>query len=157
MLCLSACLSVCQSPCTCVDYVPIHASLNQTLPTIWAPVLSCVLAELWSSVTQHLHISLQEGCYPSRYPIVATSLTAAVMVNKHQAPLVLCRYCWRALGVQKTDDTQMLPTSAGARQAPTVRAGVDSAAAADLWLFVTHGRVAPSPLPPSLPPFSSLS
>lgn len=49
----------------------------------------CVLVELsnpvTSPVTQHLCVLLQEGCHPRRYPIVAASLTAAVMVNKHQA------------------------------------------------------------------------
>lgn len=60
-------------------------SLNQTIEMIWVLVLGCVFVELWSSVTQYLCVSLQEGCHPRRYPIVATSLTAAVMVNKPQA------------------------------------------------------------------------
>ncbi len=120
-------------------------------------------AELWSSVTWHLCTSLQEGCYPSRYPIAATSLTAAVRVNKHQAPLVLRRYCCRALGAQKTDDAQMLPTSAGAVKPlqseleltvqPLQIFGCSLRTAALLPLFFFSSSISP----PSLTPARSFS
>lgn len=65
-----------------------------------------------SVLAEHLHILLQEDSHPS--PIVATSFTSSVVVNKQQAPLVLRCYCCKALGIQSTDDAQTLPTSAGA-------------------------------------------
>lgn len=77
------CLRVCRS---CPE-TPLaqFSSTTLSLPS----GLGCVPAELWSSVSRHLHVSLGEGCHPIRCPIVATSHPAAVVVNKHPAPLVL--------------------------------------------------------------------
>lgn len=94
---------------------------------------------------------------PSRQPVTATSLTAAVVVNKRQASLVLRHYCCKATSAPNTDDAQTASHSSRSRQASLLRAGADSAADADLWLFITLG-CAPSPifllhsltLPPSL-------
>lgn len=141
MLCLSAPLHV----CACMSWDTLSSIfLYQTFSTIWALILSCVLSELWSSITGHLHISLQEGCSPSRYPIVATSPHCSFHGKQAPIPLVSRCYCCRALGVKKGRWHSNASHFSGSRQATTVRAGVDSAGAADLWLFVTHGRAAPS-------------
>lgn len=55
---------------------------------------------------QHLPALLREGNLSSRRPITATSLTAAVVVNKRQASLVLQHYRCKAARARNTDDAQ---------------------------------------------------
>lgn len=55
---------------------------------------------------QHLPALLREGNLSSRRPITVTSLTAAVVVNKRQAFLVLQRYRWKAARARNADDAQ---------------------------------------------------
>lgn len=70
-----------------------------SLPTTWALVLSC-LAELWSSVTRHPRISLQEGCCPK--PVPHRGNQPYCSCRGKQAPgLVPLRFCCRAPGCTK--------------------------------------------------------
>lgn len=127
-----------------------------SLPTTWDLILSC-LAELWSSVTRHPRISLQEGCCPK--PVPHRGNQPYCSCRGKQAPgLVPLRFCCRAPGCTKGRMTLKcfpLERQLKPRQTTTSTARVDSAAAADLWSFDTHGRSLlfspPSPRP-SLPP-----
>lgn len=135
-------LSLSVSPSVC-HWIMSWDTLHQTFPTIWALRLSCALALCSSNPAS----ALQKSHYPSWYPTVATSLTAAVMVNKHQAPSLLAVI---AAGHQESKRQMTLKCLQLQRELSSyaARAGVDSAAAADLGLFVTFGRIAPF-LPPS--------
>lgn len=108
MLCVIKCVS---------DALHVCGSAPDThfpSPSYENPSGLCFFAELRSSAARHLHILLREGNLPSRHPIAATSLTAAVVVNKRRAPSVPRHHCCRATRAQNTDDAQTLPAPAGA-------------------------------------------
>lgn len=102
------------------------------------------LLNFGARLAQHRPVLLREGNLPSRHPITATSLTAAVVVNKRQASSVLQHYCCKATRAQNTDDAQTASHSSRSRQATPLRVGADSAADADLGLFITLGCTPPS-------------
>lgn len=153
MLCVIKCVS---------DALRVCGSAPDThLATFPSPShgnhLGCVFAELRSSAARHLHILLREGNLPSRHPMAATSLTAAVVVNKQQAPSVPRHYCCRATRAPNTDDAQTLPTPAGAvkplhsESELTVQPMQIRGCSLCLAALLPHISP-PLPHPPSLPP-----
>lgn len=158
MLCVIKCVS--DALLVCGSSPKIHVAqilqTKTTKKTIWV----VFLLNSGARVVQHLPVSLREGTLPSRHPITATSLTAAVVVNKLQASLVLQHYRCKATRARNTDDAQTASHSSRSRQATPLRVGADSAADADLWLFITLDCAPPSFFSstslPSLPCFSLL-
>lgn len=104
---------------------------------------------------------------PASVHITARGLSSKPVPHRGNQPYCSCHgkqapnpldprsYCCRALGAKKKKKRKDRWRSndshfSRSHQATTARAGVDSEAAADLWLFVTHSRITPSALPPSL-------
>lgn len=158
--CLLKCMS--EPLHVCVYYVLRHTSLDQTLPTIWVLVLSCVLAELWSSVTPaSAHIAAR-GLLSKPVSHRGNHPYCSCHGKQAPSPLVLRRYCCRAPGVQKTDDAQMLPTSAGAvkplqseLELTVQRLQIFGCSLRTVALLALFFSSPPSPLPHSPPPLSS--
>lgn len=135
----------------CADIVPRRTSLLKLCEQAGAAVRSCALGQPWRSLIQHLQqLAARSCCHPSWCPVVATSLTAAVMVNRHEGPrlplpslLRLASDASKWLLAQIKNKSSDNAPQASSTRAETVKAvqswpGVDSAAAAVLCVLVTH-------------------
>lgn len=103
------------------------------------------------SLSRHLHRSLREGFSPSHsHPLtlpptlnpLLCGFTAAVLINKRQTPPPVPHRNGRrvATGVKERQMTvKCFSLEPGAVKPLRSKAGADSASAADLWPFITHG------------------
>lgn len=117
-------------------------------PAIWAQVLRYVLAELW---IWHLHVAAR-GLLSKAAPRHGNQPYCSCHGKQAQRPLVLHCYRCRTLEVRKDRWSANASHFSRSCQTTKVKAGADSAAAADLGSFVLHSRAASPFSPPLLPP-----